>query len=79
MKIYQLICSQYDISSGNSERILTTSLNGTQLKSVANRLNAKYGSNKNATDYTTEFSVETIDTKTVRSSLTREEIDGLWY
>ena len=78
MKIYQLICYQYDMSSGNSETILETSLNGFQMNSIANRLNNKYGSAKNAEDYVTHFSVSIIDTTTVKDSLTRSEIDGLW-
>jgi hypothetical protein len=78
MKIYQLMCFQSDISSGNSETILETTKNKQQLESIAVKLNKKYGSSPKAEDYITEFSVQEIDTNTIPDTLTKSQIDNLW-
>jgi len=79
MKIYQLIAYQFDVECGNSENVLITIKNKQQLDSIARKLNKKYGSKPNATDYTTKFSVEEIDTNEIPDTLTHEDKENLWH
>jgi len=76
MKIGQIMSHQYDISSGSSTNLLTTSKNIKQLEEIVEKLNKKYGRGGN--DFTLNFSLKIIDTEKIPTSLNREEINALW-
>ena len=76
MKIGFLIVEHYDIGYGSSENELDNSLNVKQLEEISEKLNKKFGYSSETNSLS--FSVKVIDTKKVKTSLSRKEINSLW-
>jgi len=76
MKIGILLALEYDIGCGTSEKELATTFNVEQLKSIAKKLNKKFGYSSETESL--EFSVRILDTKKIKDSLSKEELSILW-